>query len=292
MTPRTPLTYYGGKQRIAQQILELMPAGPVYIEAFAGGLAVLFARRRAQREIINDLDGRVVAFWRAVRDHPLELAAAVASTPYSRAEWEFCETNPIGPTVVETARRLLVTVDHSYARSARSWSSPALLQDRRGRWQPGTWENMPPRVLAAAARLQGVALEQVDAPTLIARSDEPGVVIYADPPYPRSTRTSGGAGYQHDDDGDLWPRLVEVLLSIERATVVLSSYPGRELEPLEGAGWRRVDLVASCASSVTRAGRGMAPEAIWLSPNVSVAAATLFNDESPLEVDAPAETAA
>lgn len=278
MTVRTPLTYYGGKQRIAPQILELLPDGPVYVEAFAGGLAVLFARARAQREIINDLDGRVVAFWRAVRDHAEQLADVAAATPYSRDEWEFCRANPIGDTVVETARRLLVTVDHSYARSAGSWSSPALLQDRRGRWQPGTWENMPPRILAAASRLQGVALESIDAAALIARSDEPGVVIYADPPYPMSTRSSGGAGYHHDDDGDLWPRLVEALLSIERASVVLSSYPGPELEPLEVAGWRRVDLVAACASSVTRAGRGMAPEAVWLSPNVEAPRGRLFDD--------------
>jgi DNA adenine methylase len=180
--------------------------------------------------------------------------------------------------VVETARRLLVTVDHSYARSAGSWSSPALLQDRRGRWQPGTWENMPPRILAAASRLQGVALESIDAPTLIARSDEPGVVIYADPPYPMSTRSSGGAGYKHDDDGTLWPRLVEVLLSIEHAHVVLSSYPGDELQPLEDGGWRRVDLVAQCNSSVTRAGKGMAPEAVWLSPTIPAVALNLFSE--------------
>jgi DNA adenine methylase len=229
---------------------------------------VLFARARASREIVNDLDGRVLAFWRAVRDHADDLAAVAAATPYSRAEWAFCREHPIGPDDVETARRLLVTIDHSYARSGGSWSSPALLQDRRGRWQPGTWENMPPRILAAVSRLQGVALEQVDAPTLIARSDEPGVVIYADPPYPRSTRSSGGAGYQHDDDGTLWPRLTDALLSIERAQVVLSSYPGPELVPLEEAGWRRVDLVGQCASSVRRASRGQAPEAVWLSPTI------------------------
>lgn len=151
---RTPLTYYGGKQRIASQIVDLLPPGNVFIEAFAGGLAVLFARPRVQREIVNDLDGRVMAFWRALRDHPGELAEVVAATPYSRQEWEFCRANPVGKTTVETARRLLVTVDHSYARSGGSWSAPALLQDRRGRWQPGTWENMPSRILAAATRLR------------------------------------------------------------------------------------------------------------------------------------------
>lgn len=84
---RTPLTYYGGKQRIAARIVALMPRHLIYLEPFAGGLAVLFEKPRARRETINDLDGAVVAFWRAVRDRPDELAAAVAATPYARQEW-------------------------------------------------------------------------------------------------------------------------------------------------------------------------------------------------------------
>jgi DNA adenine methylase len=84
---RTPLTYYGGKQKLARQIVALMPAHRVYLEPFAGGAAVLFAKPRAERETLNDLDGDIVRFWRALRDRPQELAAAVAATPYSRAEW-------------------------------------------------------------------------------------------------------------------------------------------------------------------------------------------------------------
>ena len=32
---RTPLTYYGGKQMLARQILPFLPARRVYLEAFA-----------------------------------------------------------------------------------------------------------------------------------------------------------------------------------------------------------------------------------------------------------------
>jgi DNA adenine methylase len=54
---RTPLTYYGGKQRLAAQIVALMPPHRVYLEPFAGGAAVLFAKPRAPRETLNDIDG-------------------------------------------------------------------------------------------------------------------------------------------------------------------------------------------------------------------------------------------
>lgn len=34
---RTPLTFYGGKQMLAEQIVGFVPAHRVYIEPFAGG---------------------------------------------------------------------------------------------------------------------------------------------------------------------------------------------------------------------------------------------------------------
>jgi DNA adenine methylase len=105
---RTPLTYYGGKQRLAGQIVALMPPHRVYLEPFARGAAVLFRKPRATGETLNDLASRVMRFWRALRDRPDELAAAIATTPYSRAEWNMCREQPDAVDDVEAARRLLV----------------------------------------------------------------------------------------------------------------------------------------------------------------------------------------
>jgi DNA adenine methylase len=158
---RTPLTFYGGKQKLAAQIVALMPSHTAYMEPFAGGAAVLFAKPRAERETLNDLDGQIMAFWRALRDRPEELASAVSLTPYSRTEWQ-ASRDPAGDDI-EAARRLLVNVDHSFSRSRDSWSPPSLLKDRKGRWQPRTWEDMPRRIRVAAGRLSNVCLECGDA---------------------------------------------------------------------------------------------------------------------------------
>lgn len=260
---RTPLTYYGGKQRLAGRIVSLMPPHRVYLEAFAGGAAVLFAKPRAERETINDLDGQIVRFWRALRDRPYELAAAISATPYSRAEWQRSRSDDAEDDV-EAARRLLVNVDQSFSRSRESWSIPCI-GDGRGRWQPGSWENLPPKIVAAARRMQGVALEQRDALELIPRWDRADAVIYCDPPYTGTHRTAPSKGYAVDDAG-LWNGLINVLSDVRHAAVILSSYPCEEAERLD---WRMLPLKMK-RTVQTRDGGELpdAPETVWLNANV------------------------
>lgn len=262
---RTPLTYYGGKQKLACHIVALMPAHRVYLEPFAGGAAVLFAKPRAERETLNDLDGEIVRFWRALRERPSELAAAVAATPYSRAEWANCR-HADDADDIEAARRLLVDIDQSFGRARCGWSPPSIAMHRRGRWQPGVWENLPPKLLAAAERLRGVALERADAVELIPRWDQPDAVIYVDPPYTGPLRLAPDKRYRVDDDGALWDRLVDVLAEVRRAAVILSGYPCAQAERL---GWRRVSLPATRhVQARGKRSRDAAPEVVWLSPAV------------------------
>jgi DNA adenine methylase len=277
---RTPLTYYGGKQKLAAQIAAMMPPHVTYLEPFCGGAAVLFAKPPAERETINDLDESVMRFWRALRERPDELAAAVAMTPYGRTEWQASHDDDVDDDV-EAARRLLVNVDQSFSRSRGGWSPPSLLRDRRGRWQPASWANLPAKILAAAGRLSGVCLECGDALGMIPRWDLPEGVIYVDPPYIGEHRiNSRDHCYTHDAGPDLWPRLVEVLLSIENAAVILSGYPCEEIEPLTEADWRPVRLRANRNVQVRAGGKLSAvPETVWLSP--SVPAHRLFDTLEP-----------
>lgn len=272
---RTPLTYYGGKQALARQIVPLMPAHRVYLEPFAGGAAMLFAKSRCERETLNDADGRVMAFWRALRDRPDELAAAVAATPYGRDEWRESRHLDDADDDIEAARRLLVNVDQSFSRSRQSWSVPCI-GDGRGRWQPGSWENLPPKLLDAAQRLRGVALEHGDALDLIPRWDRADALIYVDPPYSGPLRTAKGKGYDVDDDGSLWERLAGVLTGVRHAAVILSGYPCDEAVALN---WRMVPL-AMKRTVQSREGGALAdaPEVVWLSPSVPDPIPELFGE--------------
>ena len=269
---RTPLTYYGGKQALSRQIVPLFPSHRCYLEPFAGGAAVLFAKPRAERETLNDADGQIMAFWRAVRDRPDELAAAIEATPYGRAEWRASRER--ADDDLEAARRLLVNVDQSFSRSRRSFSVPCI-GENRGCWQPGTWANLPPKIVAAAERLKGVALEDGDAVDLIPKWDRHDAVIYCDPPYVGHLRLAPEIGYNVDATEDLWPRLVETLLSVEHAAVVLSGYPCAEAEDL---GWRMVPLEMKRTVGLSDQGkRRDAPQVVWLNDNVPELVPTLFD---------------
>jgi DNA adenine methylase len=60
---KTPLTYYGGKQRLAATILKLIPEHKIYVEPFIGGAAIYFAKEPSACEVINDTNGELVNFY-------------------------------------------------------------------------------------------------------------------------------------------------------------------------------------------------------------------------------------
>lgn len=45
---KTPLTYYGGKQKLCSTILEILPDHKLYCEPFVGGGAVFFGKEPSE----------------------------------------------------------------------------------------------------------------------------------------------------------------------------------------------------------------------------------------------------
>ncbi|MFF7576840.1 DNA adenine methylase [Streptomyces sp. NPDC008061] len=83
---KSPVPYFGGKQRLASWIVSLLPEHDHYVEPFAGSLSVLLAKQPSRMETVNDLDGELMTFWRVLRDQPEQLIRACMLTPHSRAE--------------------------------------------------------------------------------------------------------------------------------------------------------------------------------------------------------------
>ena len=57
-----------GKRHLADRIVRAMPPHRVYVEAFAGGAQVLFAKERSEVEVLNDLDPDIAFAFRFARD--------------------------------------------------------------------------------------------------------------------------------------------------------------------------------------------------------------------------------
>ena len=83
---RAPFPWFGGKARIAKAVWERFGDVQNYVEPFAGSLAVLLNRPHAPKvETVNDLDGMVANFWRALQADP-DAVARHADWPVSELD--------------------------------------------------------------------------------------------------------------------------------------------------------------------------------------------------------------
>ena len=74
-----PLSYIGGKNRLAKTIIAMLPEHITYVEPFAGGAQVLFHKPPSNVEVLNDLDFDIVNFFRVCQWHYEELVRCPTS---------------------------------------------------------------------------------------------------------------------------------------------------------------------------------------------------------------------
>ena len=83
---RAPFVWFGGKSRVAHLIWDAIGDVEHYIEPFFGSGAVLLARPHAAKcETVNDADGLLANFWRAVSADP-DAVAHHAAHPVNEAD--------------------------------------------------------------------------------------------------------------------------------------------------------------------------------------------------------------
>jgi DNA adenine methylase len=76
-TLKSPFPYIGGKSKIAPTVWQLLGDVPNYVEPFCGSAAVLLARPADHNggiETVNDADGMIANFWRALKYAPEKVA--------------------------------------------------------------------------------------------------------------------------------------------------------------------------------------------------------------------------
>src|ERR1051325_9460809 len=79
-----PLSYIGGKRRLAPLIIRLLPAHVTYVEPFAGGAQVFFHKAPSAVEVLNDWDCEIVNFLRVCQHHSEELIRCLRFAVASR----------------------------------------------------------------------------------------------------------------------------------------------------------------------------------------------------------------
>ncbi len=216
---KTPLTYYGGKQRLAETIIGLIPEHTTYTEAFVGGGAIFWSKERCIVEVINDNNREIINFYEVVQNEFVELEKYIRISLYSRSlhnDAVVMYNNPHLFTRIQRAWALWVLANQSFAgKLNNSWgydkktkkTSASLITKR----DSFTYEY--------AARLQSVQLECTDALRVIVSRDHPGAFHYCDPPY-----VGSDCGHYKSYTMNDFEALLKILESIE-GKFLLSSYP-------------------------------------------------------------------
>jgi DNA adenine methylase len=180
---KTPITYYGGKQTMLKHILPLVPEHTLYTEVFAGGAALFFAKKRAEVEVINDLNGELINFYRVVVSKYDKLKAKVELLLHSRAQHQLAfwiYKNPWHFSDVDRAWALFALSKMSFAGQLENTFG---FDKGMSRHPKKIFYAKDAFNLSLKERLECVTIEQDDAMKVLKRFDTPEAFHFIDPPY-------------------------------------------------------------------------------------------------------------
>lgn len=175
-----PLAYIGGKQRLAKRIIQIFPEHTTYVEPFAGGAQVFFHKNPSEVEVLNDLYGELINFFRVCQSHHEELLRCLRFCLVSRKWFAlFKSQNPETLTDIQRAARFFYLQKNSFAGLVRS---PAYHYHvvRPPSFNVG---RLPELFEKAHKRLERAQIECLPYEEILKRYDRPKTLFYLDPPY-------------------------------------------------------------------------------------------------------------
>lgn len=223
---RTPITYYGGKQRLIPVLLDLLPPHKIYSEVFFGGGALFWAKEPSYLESINDNNNNVVNFIEVLRKDYKRLKSLVDNTL-------FCETlfwnafriycHPGRKSKTERAWAFWMVSNFSF--SAKIGGGIKFSNGTHGT-HPGRFMEHKKRDFTEQLmdRLKYVHVWCRDALTVIENRDTSETLFYLDPPY-----VDADMGHYKGYSSEDFNKLLEVISGI-KGKFILSSYPNEDLE--------------------------------------------------------------
>jgi len=295
MNLRAPFPWFGGKSRVADLVWERLAGVSRYIEPFAGSLAVLLANEDPNIvETVNDLDGYLVNFWRAVQQDP-DGVAGFANWPVTeidllaRHKWLIAQKTDL-------LEKMKQNPDHFDPKIAGWWlwgiccwigdgwcktssnQLPHLGDSGRGinrklphLGNPGRGEYIREMMQSLSSRLRDVRIccgdwRRVCTPA-VTKGPSGICGVFLDPPYDRADRDD----CYNEDHPDLWGEVChwcEENGNISNMRIALCGHDGTWTPPngWESVAWSANGGYGNQGDSKSRGKKNKKRETIWFSP--------------------------
>jgi len=218
----TPVIRFGGKTRLVPvllSVLERMAPHTCYVEPFAGGAALLFAKEPSKSEIIGDMDRAIYDFFSVLRDEEqaYKLQRMLKYTLWSREEMTHCKPWRGEADQLERVRKWFTVMRQSFTHEVDNpawWASKTDSQALR-------FSRAVDALDRASQRLRRVQVENRSFEHLFRVYDHPNTLFYCDPAYMMEARIDGG--YEHEMTVAQHEHLLDLVLSC-KGQVMLSGY--------------------------------------------------------------------
>lgn len=235
---KTPITYYGGKQRMIGKILPMIPAHRIYCEPYFGGGAIFFAKGKSYLEVINDINDRLITFYEVCQNEKMfaKLMELVRQTLHSERYYKTAYQWWLNPdrcygNKVELAWAVWIVTNMSFTGSPfGGW-----------KWDNGTSGSHSGIVMehcrlaftpALHERLKNVQISSRDASLVIQQRDSEETFFFLDPPYP-GCEQKHYSGFTFDH----LQQLLDLLMVI-KGKFILCNFQSKMLdEYIKKAGW-------------------------------------------------------
>ncbi|MBI4225749.1 DNA adenine methylase [Candidatus Roizmanbacteria bacterium] len=177
-TINSPFRYAGGKFYARKLILEHIPIHISYIEPFAGGASIFFAKNKAEKNWLNDIDEGLMNCFTIIRDYPEELIKKLDGEKATKERHSFYKNIFKPKNKLEKAVRWFYLNRTSYS---------GIMNMQNCFWGYGDKfsmrpENWPRNIRNTSKKLQGVMLTSYDFDSVINKAEDSSF-LFIDPPY-------------------------------------------------------------------------------------------------------------
>ncbi|HQS59712.1 MAG: hypothetical protein B7Y56_02945 [Gallionellales bacterium 35-53-114] len=218
MNAQPIIPWIGGKRRLADRLIPLIPQHSCYVEVFCGGAALFFLRPSpADVEVINDINGELVNLYRVVKCHLEEFVRQFKWALSSRQIFKWQQiTVPETLTDIQRAARFFYLQQLAFGGKVQGQNFGTATTAPAGLNLLRLEENLS----AAHLRLDGVHIENLPWTDCITRYDREHTFFYMDPPYWETE------GYGVPFEFDQYIRMAELAKSVKgKMMISLNDHP-------------------------------------------------------------------
>ena len=174
---KSPICRMGGKSKLRNTIIELIPEHKCYAELFFGAGWVYFGKEKSEVEVINDIDKELVNFFKCLKYHEPELSRVLQYEFSSRDIFEeYKYTNPDNITDIQRAARFFYMITQSFGGKGGVYGYATTKK-------PSQHIFNTDNLAALRERLKNTYVENLSFEKIIDKYDREHTFFFCDPPY-------------------------------------------------------------------------------------------------------------